>query len=542
MKRNRPHVIDEEAMRLFRDSLPPEWVACEQRPDYGKDYLVEVTAGEELTGVNFFVQLKGTGRLKERAKGAHVAFELDRDKAAYYADKVRQPVFLFVVDVPRRRGFWVFLQKYLREELRGTDWRKLNKVTVRLPTANRMGDTAKLLEAVRDANAYVDALHPGAIGTALRAERLRLESLDPRLDVQIVATEDRACCVVTAREPVEVTLCFVGKPEDVQAKSHRLFGCGLPVSFTPDELSVTGSPLLEEAFRQGGTLHVTSTLEVALALTLEDGRGKELARLDVPGVVTGGDQQFRLRGSLADSLVEVETQGEKGVPRSEVTLRFDFTRWHGVPVLALPFADQVTRFILAARKAKSMRLLCSFQGNPLFGGATGQAAVRALYRFEAPADAVRRAGLVAGHFRVNPALPADFGRAQDLEVQRLFRLVEDGEFREPVGNARITLTVDRPDAAGLGAVAGEPDGRFAPLSFISVDSRRLPFLGSEVEVGRLEDHFTQASLSSDRKELLRRLSKKKLGSCRLEFRCGPECERVVRRLAEGTAACPDPPG
>jgi hypothetical protein len=250
---------------------------------------------------------------------------------------------------------------------------------------------------------------------------------------------------------------------------------------------------------------------VSLALTLEDGRGRELARLDVPAVLTSGHQQFRLRGELADSLLEVETEGERGNPGSQVTLRFDFNRWHGVPVLALPFADQVTRFILAARQAKSMRLLCSYQGNRLVGGTTGQAAVRALDQFEVPADAIRRARLVAEHFQVNPVLPENFGRAEDLEVRRLFQLIEEGESRQPVGDARINLTVDHPSVAGLKEVAEQPAGRFAPLSFFSIDGRRLPFLGSEIEVGRLEDHFTQASLTSDRKELLRRLSKRRSG-------------------------------
>src|SRR5216684_8467377 len=99
MKRPRTHEIDEEAMRILKSSLPVAWIVSEQHPDYAKDFLVEIVEDQELTGVNFFIQLKGEESAKPVDEGRFVSFPLKKKHAIYYADKLRQPLFLVVVDV-----------------------------------------------------------------------------------------------------------------------------------------------------------------------------------------------------------------------------------------------------------------------------------------------------------------------------------------------------------------------------------------------------------------------------------------------------------
>src|SRR3954466_15867105 len=101
MKRPLTHQTDELARRTFRNLLPPAWVANSHATDYGKDYLVEIAeAGGELTGISFYVQLKGQGRPRLNAGGDRVTYSLDSKHARYYHDRVTDlPVFLVVVDV-----------------------------------------------------------------------------------------------------------------------------------------------------------------------------------------------------------------------------------------------------------------------------------------------------------------------------------------------------------------------------------------------------------------------------------------------------------
>jgi hypothetical protein len=171
-------------MRVFQCALPASWVVNKQPLDYGKDYLVEIVEAGSLTGITFLVQLKGQQSLSLSRDGKHATFWLERKHAVYYADKVCQPVFLVLVDVNRAVGYWVFVQAHLLEDLRGTKWRKQDTVAIRVPTQNQLADAVTLRKAVEAANQYMNALHPTAVRTAIKAHQLRLNS----------STRERQCC------------------------------------------------------------------------------------------------------------------------------------------------------------------------------------------------------------------------------------------------------------------------------------------------------------------------------------------------------------
>jgi hypothetical protein len=188
MKRPKQHQIDELAQRVFRDALPAEWVAREQRPDYGIDYLVEIGKSEKLTGLAFAVQLKGKKTLAH--DGESILYQsLETRHLAYYLDKQRAPVFLVLVDVVTHEGYWLFLQRYALEHLKDVDWRRQTTVTLRLPAANSLKNIDALERAVEEADHLMAELRPSAVQGAITAERKRMETLDPRIRVEVSATE-----------------------------------------------------------------------------------------------------------------------------------------------------------------------------------------------------------------------------------------------------------------------------------------------------------------------------------------------------------------
>jgi len=157
MNKHRTLQIEDLAQRMFRDALPPAWVPNEQHKDYGKDYLVEI--GEhngDLTGSSFFVQLKGQEAVEMTGDGSQVKFPLETKYAAYYVDKIKDlPVFLVVVDVNAKRGWYHFLQPGLEAD---QSWRKQKSVTIYLPASNDLADTPKLRRAVTSSIAAISSL------------------------------------------------------------------------------------------------------------------------------------------------------------------------------------------------------------------------------------------------------------------------------------------------------------------------------------------------------------------------------------------------
>lgn len=150
MNKHRTHQIDDLARRVFADALSPTWTHNEHNHDYGKDYLVEIGDDDgEQTGLNFFVQLKGQEEVEFTTDGSRVKFALETMHAAYYADKVKDlPVFLVVVDVNKKKGWFQFLQPGLAKD---RSWRKQKTVTVYLPAEHDLTDSGKLRHAVETA-------------------------------------------------------------------------------------------------------------------------------------------------------------------------------------------------------------------------------------------------------------------------------------------------------------------------------------------------------------------------------------------------------
>src|SRR5207244_4500341 len=155
-------------------------------------------------------------------RGSYVSHSLELKDAVYFADRVRQPLFLVVVDVTREVGHWVFIQRYLLEGLRGLDWRRRKHVSVRLPTANRLDDFAGLAREAHAAQEYTTSLRPASIHHSIRGQQLRLESLDPRIEVRIEATAEQGCYTLVPREPVEFTMTFTGPEEETRERVRRL--------------------------------------------------------------------------------------------------------------------------------------------------------------------------------------------------------------------------------------------------------------------------------------------------------------------------------
>jgi len=108
MKRPDSKIIDRTAQNLFHQMIGADWVINNlQDDDYAKDFLVEIVKSEQLSGRNFYAQLKGTRTLPIKGNGKYVSFQLERHHAVYYADKFQYPVFLIVIDVDTKSGLWI---------------------------------------------------------------------------------------------------------------------------------------------------------------------------------------------------------------------------------------------------------------------------------------------------------------------------------------------------------------------------------------------------------------------------------------------------
>lgn len=529
MQRPRSHEIDEIAKRVFTDALPVGWIYNEQKTDYGKDYLVEVGTKNVLTGLSFFVQLKGKEHAKLDRRKKHTSFSLETKHAAYYADKVTVPVFLVVVDAEKRVGFWQFLQRTL---LADRSWRKKKSVAVHVPVSNPITDTDALRLAVEKANAYMRTVHPGAIRDAIMGARERLERLDPRFRVQIRATEDKEQHTVLPRDNVEVAVqfSFHGPGDVMQAKLVNLIERGLPVEFGSNELKVSGSPLFETVFAPGGLMQWSHELAGTATLKLRDDRDDVVATLDsVPGTFTGGTKEHRFSGALPNSPFTLSfgplAQGKSG------TLNVTLTpaKWDEQPLLLLAYFDQLYSFHKALRNHQALEITCLAQGNQF---ASLRSVIPDLGAVEPVLDVLdflAKARQIARQFSVNVPFRMSMLTADAIkEVNVLHAILYEGGYRETAPSARITGVAD----SDLRKIVAAHKGEFPETRTITDDGFTLPFLGQSIPVGRLEYHYDHLQLVESKRN-----RQKRKNAWRAVFQTTPKSE--IRIQKANAAASPD---
>ena len=244
MNKHPTHQIDDLAQRVFRDALPPSWVPNEQHKDYGKDYLVEVGENNgDLTGSSFFVQLKGQEKAEFTADQSQVKFSLETKHAAYYVDKIKDlPVFLVLVDVNAKQGWYHFLQPALEAN---QSWRKQKSVTIYLPAANDLAD-AQAASGRREFQANDRGDHPESIEDAVAAHKRRCASSTDVFDCELCWSTRSQCSSCARLSRFLGKIEFKRRRRRVKAKISEFLDKGSLVKFKPGEVKITGLPLLAD--------------------------------------------------------------------------------------------------------------------------------------------------------------------------------------------------------------------------------------------------------------------------------------------------------
>ena len=129
--RHRNHVLETKSENFFNRFVPVEWVKTNLLKDYGVDLLIDIVLNEQVTGLNFSVQMKST----ERTVDPDLAkVSLKRSTLNYY--KVRlEPTMLVMYDSAADEAYWSWVANF------NIDYSKLSKTcTLSIPKSNKLSE------------------------------------------------------------------------------------------------------------------------------------------------------------------------------------------------------------------------------------------------------------------------------------------------------------------------------------------------------------------------------------------------------------------
>ncbi len=343
MKRPKSHEIEKQSKAIFQQLLPIGWVPREENPDYGIDFNVETVIDENLTGKRFYVQLKGIE--SPNIKGDSLSYSMEVRHLKYYYESCRLPVFLVVIDVKSKIPYWIFLQEYIDKNFPKDKWLNKKKLSVHIPASNNSLNDEAFIKYIDNAFEFMHKLHPISPHRAIKIEKDKWESLDPRFSISVNATENKIHYALSAKETVPVQFIFKADQENVITKAKNLFEKGLPTSFDPDQIDVSGSLLIKSIFSKGGTFQFARKAKVPVTLIAVNEAGIEIAKMDLPyGSMEGGTKETRINASsinkdLNISLIISQLDDE----HCEIVCNFNIyiSKWNNKPILDILSFDDI---------------------------------------------------------------------------------------------------------------------------------------------------------------------------------------------------------
>lgn len=138
-KRTRAHVLADLSLVHVQYFIVNAGFTSEATTkDYGYDLTVNTFDPRGIIEPgSLLVQLKASETLPRHADGIHVVFDLEVKDYNLWKDEPN-PVFLVLFDARSRRAYWLYFQRYIRNDSNRKPKAGAESVRVKVPLANRV--------------------------------------------------------------------------------------------------------------------------------------------------------------------------------------------------------------------------------------------------------------------------------------------------------------------------------------------------------------------------------------------------------------------
>jgi hypothetical protein len=335
-QRTEQHLIDERAKIIFREQISIQWVVNSlSSPDYHYDYLLRIFNGSD-TGIDCYIQLKGSMHVKYKNKCALFKFPL-KYSAVY--PKSKRPVFIVLCDVVKKKCYYYNVSGDLSK---GSG--KVSK-TIHIPVSNLVSKSVEFQDNIEKASTALINHNANDPELAIKNALSRLEALDPRMKVDGKFDHGRFnySAVPKAGEAILIRFTAPG------SKIIQMIEDGTPAKFSPGEAQFQGSPLIDIIAKDGVTFQLNRNKKIVSRLQLVNDSGKIVANLGpIFAEYNGGTKSGTITGILGDNLLTLSIRFNDPVHEgaSSFNMKFNFNCWIGQDYSDLSYFDQMLSFIV----------------------------------------------------------------------------------------------------------------------------------------------------------------------------------------------------
>ena len=326
--------IGESLVRLFFQKW--QWHPRKDEDDQGIDFSVEVP--QEIRR-RFLVQVKTSNPVNVLAD-SQWSIPIEQNALRKYR-ATREPVVVVAVDLPTSELRFLHIQRWIDDRNHALDGDRNAELSVRFDASAKLGSNDKeaFWEAVLEAWAYQDAKHYPAPLDIERKER-ELSELDRRLRLEITASKKGYTYSISAiGAPVETILTMKPSTAGDMEELSRAYKFGSPVNFRVDDLSVAGSPLLEQMPRGAGEVELLgkpTPIRIRFGRLHRKKNRNTLRRIaEAAGTMTKGAHGAEIRTQDENFPLNFAFRTDVIVQEAKADLAFQPERLVGLPLVEL---------------------------------------------------------------------------------------------------------------------------------------------------------------------------------------------------------------
>lgn len=421
---SKSQIISQKSKAELERLLPLSHFALRPlNPDIHIDYFVELVEKNDPSGVHFGIQLKGVQKLSYNK--SQIKFPMKTKHLSYYLDKVKTyPVFLIVVDIESNRSYWLFLQKYLNDEIPNKQWRKQKIVNVLISDENLINDVEVLKKKVQIANNYMIELWPSPLYLSASKEKKYLESLDNRFKVQSINIFDKRIHYdIKSTENCNLNFIFKGgnNIDDFLLDPDRE-----KIQFNSQDIEVEGSELFKELLKKPGNFelkYAKPTFAVDVFLSRLNASQIEVERLHITGQIIVNNGSFEIDSQLKDSPLRIKVVVAKNPDiKPTFDFNFEFTNWHNKPIHFLPYANKLNAIFSNHIETDQLFYKVELAGEPFIGGTIDLWKQKDFVEYlNSVFSLYRDIKLINAHYNLNLNFP-DLNKLQKADTQDIEEL------------------------------------------------------------------------------------------------------------------------
>jgi hypothetical protein len=483
--------IDRIAQNILQDSIPPAWLPRKQDPDIYIDYFIEIADMTGPTGIIFAVQLKGTASPKYST--SYIKLTMEIKHIAYYIDKVKQPLFIVVIDIINKKGYYLFVQEWVLK-LTNNNWRNQKYIILNIPAENLITNRDEFREAIHYADNYMRDLWPSSISASINYEKNRLENLDQRFEVSISHNDGQTRYGLRPKENVNFK-CQFKFNKNTKKGIIDYYNRGLPFSIEQtDILKIEGSKIIEEAFEkstQGKViLGPLKKGESPLIISTLNELKQETSTLYINAAIFGGRKEFRIQGQLNESPLGVNILGKltkTHLKSLDFEFNFELKKWEGLSILQLPFFEKIFSFLIAINSRNTIKMVYEIKGMRFIEGVSDEFNYETINRMHNSFNLLNKVRIIAKTMGINIIFPKIDLISRDYidNIELVHDLITKGEYRRDGSNARFKAEISPYEIffKEYGTEDTEKD-LSTPLS-VEVTEVKYNIFGTEIKLGTL---------------------------------------------------------